>query len=131
MITKKGYQRIWCRVQKRLRMEHVIVWEKANGAIPQGMQVHHRNGDKLDNRIENLEIMTALQHKRAHGGCTIVDGVELKPCSKCRTVYPVSDYYKNGPWISGWCRPCRIALSMRNKRERRARKEASENARIP
>lgn len=34
--------------------------------------VHHINGDIKDNRIENLEILTASQHAKAHGlGTTI------------------------------------------------------------
>lgn len=31
---------------------------------PEGMDVHHKNGNTLDNRKENLQIMTKLEHAR-------------------------------------------------------------------
>jgi len=46
--------------------EHRVVWEDANGPIPPGHHVHHRNGNKLDNRLENLELLTHGDHIRLH-----------------------------------------------------------------
>lgn len=38
-------------------MIHRYVWEKAHGEIPPGLVVVHKNGDFLDNGIENLMLM--------------------------------------------------------------------------
>ena len=46
--------------------EHRLVWATHNGPIPPGHCVHHLNGDRLDNRIENLECMTEEDHGRLH-----------------------------------------------------------------
>jgi hypothetical protein len=51
-------------IRKRL---HRYVWEKEVGKIPYGCQIHHINGNKADNRIDNLAIMTASGHQRLHG----------------------------------------------------------------
>lgn len=36
------------------------------GVPPDDVQVHHRNGDKLDNRPENLEVVTPAAHSKEH-----------------------------------------------------------------
>jgi hypothetical protein len=48
------------------RYLHRVIWEENFGKIPSGLIVHHKNGDKTDNRIENLEIMSRAEHNKLH-----------------------------------------------------------------
>lgn len=46
--------------------EHRIIWERVHGPIPSDWIVHHKNGVKDDNRLENLDAMPKSRH-HAHG----------------------------------------------------------------
>ena len=63
-ICKNGYRMIT--INNRRVYEHRLVWEQHNGEIPKGYQIHHINGDKLDNRIENLEMISNSEHQKQH-----------------------------------------------------------------
>lgn len=115
-ITPKGYRRIG--VGGKQRMEHVLVWEHARGPVPDGFQVHHRSGNKIDNRLENLELVDALTHKRIHSGCEVRDGEWWKPCRKCGEFLPISQYYSRKDGVSPWCKPCSIRNAVEVKRAR-------------
>jgi len=39
-----------------------MVWEKANGRLPEGWIIHHLNGVRDDNRLENLAAMPRKHH---------------------------------------------------------------------
>lgn len=43
--------------------EHRLIWEKAyNKKIPKGWHIHHLNGIKSDNRLENLIALSSKKH---------------------------------------------------------------------
>ena len=119
--TKSGYIRM--RRNGERRFEHVFVWESFFGEIPEGCQIHHIDGDKTNNDIGNLQLVTALEHKRIHSGCK-KDGDEwMKPCSVCGEYKPCDRehwYYQDG-WIRGRvCKRCYIASVVGRRKELKA-----------
>ena len=124
--TKAGYIRR--REGGRKQFEHRLVWEAHYGPLPDGMLIHHKDGDKTNNAIENLMAVTPKDHRRYHAGCRIMDGKWYKRCPRCgewKEITPENWYFKRSTgWITdALCRPC---CAMRAAERRKKIKDSPE-----
>lgn len=57
-----GYRQISC--YGKTFLVHRVVWEAFNGEIPEGLQVNHIDGNKANNNLSNLELVTPAENMR-------------------------------------------------------------------
>ena len=66
-IDNKGYYRITSRKEgNHNKLLHRLFFEKFHGSIPEGYIIHHKDGDKCNNCILNLELMSVRYHQNIH-----------------------------------------------------------------
>ena len=62
---------------------HVVWWLEHGECHPDGTNLHHRNGDKTDDRIQNLELIEHGEHARRH---RLKQGAEVA-CDHCGRIF--------------------------------------------
>lgn len=65
--------------------EHRFVWEQAHGDIPKEYVIHHINGIKTDNRLENLVALPRISHNNHMKQSVPVDIF----CPKCNHKFSI------------------------------------------
>lgn len=101
--------------------EHRYVMWKAGFLTDQDHHVHHKNGDKRDNRVENLEVLTASEHAAHHGE---VD--RPSHCPHGHEYTPENSFFRKGTNS----RECRTCMRERTARQRAAKKAAACESRL-
>lgn len=96
---------------------HRLVYETFVGEIPQGKKynIHHINGDKQDNRVENLELVSSTQHHTKHlsENPRLIDGMNnynkyIRPkkvaqCDLSENVIAIFPNAKEASRVTGVC----------------------------
>ena len=66
-IDDRGYYRIVSRKEgNRNKRLHRLIWEAYNGELPEDMVIHHIDGNKTNNDINNLEVLSKSDHSVLH-----------------------------------------------------------------
>lgn len=66
--AKQLYYRAWNAERGRPEYLHRRIWASTHGPIPEGFEVHHKDENRENNNIENLEALTVSDHRREHWG---------------------------------------------------------------
>jgi hypothetical protein len=45
---------------------HHLVWRKKHGKITKGMVIHHKDGNRMNYKLSNLQLMTRSEHCNLH-----------------------------------------------------------------
>lgn len=63
-IGTNGYYK--CTVNGKEVYLHRVIWKNNKGRIPKGYHIHHIDGNKLNNDITNLQLISSLEHFKLH-----------------------------------------------------------------
>jgi len=74
-LRPSGYRHV--KVNDVLYKEHRVIWVMHFGDIPAGLHINHKDENKSNNRLSNLELVTQAQNN-AHGTRTARQAAALK-----------------------------------------------------
>ena len=95
-VGKNGYVQISPPKGYKHKGLHQYIWMCANKAdIPKGYDIHHIDGNKLNNSIYNLELIESFKHRSEHKKGTQLNRKDLSK--------QVAQYTLEGELVKIWC----------------------------
>lgn len=95
---------------------HVNYWLTNDVVIKPGQVIHHKNHNKADNRISNLELQSVSQHTKNHAKRAVF--IKMK-CFKCKKHFSGPEKvlkYRFNLYGRIFCsRPCQVSTSQKER----------------
>ena len=127
-----GQMRYKCINRKGNKTSYVhrkVIEDVLGKPIPDGLQVHHINGNRLDNSIKNLQLISHKDHRRIHQGWRPVGQDKWeKLCSKCNRWLEVNRenfWFRSTGKVVHICKSCSRLAGNHWYRTRRSKHAAS------
>lgn len=100
IVNKCNHWTGYCHVRfhNRTSSYHVIVWILANGDIPEGKMIDHIDGNRINNNINNLRLVTNrenCQNQTIHRNGHLVGACFDKNANKWRSRVVIDGVQKN------------------------------------
>lgn len=114
--------RLIMRGGKKVRAHRWIMEQEIGRKLLPTEHVHHRNKNPLDNRLENLEVLSSRDHMRLHKAFERID----KPCANCgQTFTPTQRQHRRQKCCST---ECALAMRIAGRQRQASRKSSSSSA---
>lgn len=78
---------------------HQEIWKDVHGDIPEGYEIHHKDGNFLNNSIENLVCIPRAQHKKHHAETHVTTEAKKAHLDKVR---PLTKAWHNSEEGKEW-----------------------------
>jgi len=112
IITTQGYVKVWNQTIQDYEMEHRKIWEEHyQCCLLSWTEVHHKNKNKTDNRIDNLEAILRPEHTKIHH--PLLD-MAIRKCNICNRTEKGRKWHKD---IEGYiCPTCYFMIKYWKKK---------------
>ena len=93
-LHKDGHYRVHGFVNNKPRHQYVarMIWEYFHGKIPEGIILHHKDYNKLNNKLENFELVSNSLHSMIHADDRRRNHkiVQISPSIGCQKLYSIT-----------------------------------------